>query len=129
LSAFALVAPDAGEVGRHALTQIDGRAPAMSLVSLASQPAGKAVRPTSGGVRRATSSYFTYFKYGAPHESPGPPAARDSTIFQIRAWEANCTIVAKSVFSGLHHVYSRVHHDALKLPEDQGSPTTLGLFD
>jgi len=79
-------------------------------------------------IASSLSSYVTYFNCWRPHRSLDRRAPRDSTIFQIRAWEANCTIVAKPVLSGLYHVYSRVHHDALKLPEDQGSPTTLGLF-
>jgi hypothetical protein len=33
--------------------------------------------------------------------------ARDSTIFQIRTWEANCTIIAEPVVGRLHRVYSR----------------------
>ena len=56
-------------------------------------------------LRRAVSSYVAYFNGWRPHRSLGQRAPRDLTIFQIRACEANCKIIAEPVLGGPHHVY------------------------
>jgi transposase InsO family protein len=56
-------------------------------------------------LRRAISSYVAYFNSWRPHRSLGQRAPRDSTIFQIRACEANCKIIAEPILGGLHHIY------------------------
>ena len=56
-------------------------------------------------LRRAVSSHVAYFNSWRPHRSLGQRAPRDSTIFQIRACEASCKIIAEPVLGGLHHVY------------------------
>jgi putative transposase len=60
---------------------------------------------TEGHLRRAISSYVTYFNDWRQHRSLHQRAPRDSINFQIRAWEANCKIVAEPVLGGLRHVY------------------------
>ena len=62
---------------------------------------------TEGHLRRAISSYVTYFNDWRSHRSLDQRAPRDSINFQIRAWEANCKIVVEPVLGGLHHVYRR----------------------
>jgi hypothetical protein len=60
---------------------------------------------TEGHLRRAISSYVTYFNCWRPHRSLGQRAPLGPTAFQIRAWEAKYKIISEPVLGGLHHVY------------------------
>ena len=57
-----------------------------------------------GHLRRAISSYVTYFNRWRPDRSLGQRAPLDSTAVQIRAWKARYKIIAEPILGGLHHV-------------------------